>query len=127
MAAQLLRLSTDLTPVSPKGLLRELKDAVSTACQNKHWAFFRPVDDVIKFSHNGVNYRIDVAVATDEEARQRMGLPDNKMFYAQIQTRSGQTIATIIYPQNTGLVQLNTLITALQMSMEKRAFYTAIH
>ena len=127
MAAQFLKNDTRLTPV-PHNMLKILQDAVEEACENRHEKFFRIANRVITFRESNVNYRIDVDAATDADARRQMTLPDSTgMLYAQLQTGSGQTIANIVYPANMGSVQLNTLVSALQQSMARRAVFTAIH
>lgn len=127
MAAQFLRNDARLTPIS-RNMLRILQDDVEEACENQHAKFFRIANRVITFRESNVNYRIDVDAAVDAAARQQMNLPAaTDMLYAQLQTGSGQTIANIVYPANEGLVQLGTLVSALQQSMARRAVFTAIH
>lgn len=126
MPAQFLRNHNGLTPV-PRNLLPNLQQAVAGACQNQHPAFFRTANRVIVFQLNGVSYRIDVDQANDQAARQQMNLqPGQEMLYAQLQTGS-RTFANIVYPAQSGMVQLSTLIVALQQSMARRAIFTAIH
>lgn len=126
MPAQFLRNHNGISPL-PRNDLQALQDAVDDACQNHHAAFFRTADRVITFQFDNKTYRIDVDQANDQAARQQMNLqPGQEMLYAQLQTGS-RTFANIVYPAQSGMVQLNTLIVALQQSMARRAIFTAIH
>lgn len=126
MAAELLRYSSGLTRLTNQAL-RKLKVEVDTACRGKFSAFFRPISRVITFEYNGNNFRIDVDIAHDNEARRQMGMGTNApIYYAQLQSGT-LTYATIIYPQDENLVQLSTLTDALKKSMEHQSFYTAIN
>lgn len=126
MPAQFLRHHNGISPL-PHNLLQNLQQAVAVACQNQHPAFFRTANRVITFQFDNKTYRIDVDQANDQAARQQMNLqPGQEMLYAQLQTGS-RTFANIVYPAQSGMVQLNTLIVALQQSMAGRAIFTAIH
>lgn len=127
MAEQFLRIHSGLTSIS-NSKRPQIVSAMTRACGKNFYAFFRLANNVITFMECGTRFRIDVSEANDSEAHQQMGLRDGdegKMFYAQLQAGK-ETYATIVYPQNDEMVQIGTLIAALQMSIENGAVYTAI-
>ncbi len=127
MAAELLKFDGDLTLLNRKDI-QNLKQKVDENCRGKHGAFFRIQNSVITFMYGKVRCRIDVNVSNDHGARRQMGLTESdRILYAHLQTGSGQTVANIIYPQDSTKVQLNTLIAALKGSLERRSTYTAIN